>query len=91
MLPVEPKPGLSSMTNQVGGGGEQSGSQLLGFPHAGCGVGQGEHLGPGEQIGCELDQGKPDLVLGEAFEWKVVQASIFRDPDGSSRRSGARW
>src|SRR5690348_7567174 len=51
-----------------------------GFPAAG-GPGQGEQLGPSEQVAGQRDDLAPDLVLGEALERQVPQPGVLGAAD----------
>jgi hypothetical protein len=48
--------------DELSGRGEQAKPQAARFPEAGL-AGQREHLHPGEQVECDLDDLQPDLVL----------------------------
>src|SRR6202044_2835490 len=50
------------------------------FPTAGV-AGQGEHLGPGQQLAGQRPDLAPQLVLGEALEREVPQAGVLGAAD----------
>ena len=80
-MDCEAEPGSTSGADEGGWDGEQPQPQAFGFPAAGLGVGQGEELAPGGQVQGELDQGAPQLVLGEAVQGQIREAGVFGDPD----------
>jgi hypothetical protein len=53
--------------------------------------GDGDHLGPGQQLAGQGDDLAPDLVLGEAPEREVAQPGVLRaaDPVQWRRRPGS--
>ena len=76
----EPEPQAAAAAHEASCDGEQAQAQPFGFPAAG-GPGQGEHLGPGQQLAGQGDDLAPDLVLGEALEGKVPQPGVLRAAD----------
>ena len=65
---------------QAAGDGEQAQAEPLGLPAAGV-AGQGEHLGPGQQLAGQRDDLAPDLVLGDALQRQVPQPGVLGVPD----------
>lgn len=56
---------------------QQAKPQAFGFPELGDAAGEGEGLGPGEQLRGELDELEPDRVLGELVQREVAQPAVF--------------
>lgn len=63
------------------GHGQDPEAELLGFPSAGLVVTEAESLGPGQQVGGQSDDLKPDLVLGEAVEGQVLHPGVLQSTD----------
>jgi hypothetical protein len=61
--------------------------QALGFPSAG-GAGEGEELGPGDEVAGQGDELAPDLVLREAVQGQAAQAGVLGAADASPGSSG---
>jgi hypothetical protein len=62
----EAQPQAACAADQAPGGRERAQPESFRFPAAGL-AGQGEQLGPGQELAGKLDDLAPDLVLGEAF------------------------
>ena len=77
---AEPEP--SAAADDAPGGGEDPKPQFSGFPAAG-GAGEGEHLGPGQQLAAQRDELAPDLVLVVAVQRQVAQAGVLGGADAS--------
>jgi hypothetical protein len=60
---------------------QQSQAKTLGFPGPGGGPGQGEVLGPGDQVRGQGDEFEPDLIGGEAVQRQVAQPGVFQAAD----------
>jgi hypothetical protein len=65
---------------QASGGGEQALPEASGFPAAAL-AGEGEHLGPGEQVAGEPDDLVSQLVLRESSERQVQQPGVLGAAD----------
>ena len=74
------EPQAAAAADDAPGGGEDPQPQLPGFPAAG-GAGEGEHLGPGEQLAGQRDDLAPDLVLVIAVQRQVAQAGVLGAAD----------
>jgi hypothetical protein len=78
----ESQPQAAAAAHEPPGDAEkaQAQAQAFGFPPAGL-PGQGEHLGPGQQLAGQGHDLAPDLVLGVAFEREVPQPGVLRIAD----------
>ena len=76
----EPQPQAAAAAHEPSGHGEQAQPEPFGFPAAG-GPGQGDHLGPGQQLAGKLDDLAPDLVLRGSFERQVPQPGVLSAAD----------
>jgi hypothetical protein len=72
-VPGDPQAQPTVAAGQAAGDGEQAQPEPFRFPAA-DGVGQGDHLGPGQPLAGQRDDLAPQLVLGEAFSGR------FRSP-----------
>jgi hypothetical protein len=79
-VPGKAEPQAASAAGQAADDGEQAQPQPLRFPPAG-GAGQGEHLGPGQQLAGQRDDLAPQLVLREPLQRQVPQPGILRAAD----------
>jgi hypothetical protein len=62
----EAEPQAPAAAREAAGDGEDAQAEAFGFPAAGL-AGQGEHLGPGEQLAGQRGDLAPGLVLREAL------------------------
>src|SRR5215213_9420608 len=67
--------------DRAAGDVEQPQAEPFGFPGPGGSAGQGEVLGPGEQVGGQGDQFQPDLVGGEVVQRQVAQSGVLQAAD----------
>lgn len=65
----------SSGAYEESGDGEDA-PQAFGFVTGG-GAGQGEALGPGEQVGGQGGDGRPNPILGQVVEGQVAHPGVF--------------
>ncbi len=79
----------SACGDELGCCGEQAESQAAGFAEPGL-AGQGEHGHPGQQVEGDLDDLKPDIVLGCGVQGQVAQAGGSGGPDAASARARSR-
>jgi hypothetical protein len=71
------EPGASGAAGDTAGDGEQSEAEPFGFPDSCWGAGQGQHLHPRVQFGCEHGDRDPDLILREIMQGQVSQPCFF--------------
>ena len=76
----EAQPQAAAAADEASGDGEQAQPEPFRFPAAG-GPGQGEHLGPGQQLAGQGDDLAPELVLREAFQRQVPQPGVLGAAD----------
>ena len=73
------------------GHGQEPQSQAFGFPGLGGLLRPGQQLGPGEQLGGELDQLKPDLIFANACSGRLAIPVSLSARMRSSARARSRW
>jgi hypothetical protein len=81
--PARRRPQAAAAAHEPAGDGEdgeEAQPEPLRFRAAG-GPGQGEQLGPGQEVAGQGDDLAPDLVLGEALEREVPQPGVLRAAD----------
>ena len=78
----EAEPQVAAAADEAPGDREQAQPEAFGLPAAG-GAGQGEHLGPGQQLAGQGGDLAPQLVLGEALEGQVAQPGVLGAADPS--------
>ena len=76
-VPGQVQPDASRAAGDGPGYGEQLQAEPFWFPAAGSGAGQCEHLHPGGQLGGQLGDGDPDLVVREPGPGQVAQAGVL--------------
>jgi hypothetical protein len=81
MVGREVQHGLAGVAGEPAREPEQPVAQPFRLPASRRVVGEGEHLGPGDQVEGERDNGAPDLVLGEVVQGQVGQAGVLRAAD----------
>jgi hypothetical protein len=76
----ESEPQAAAAADEASGGGEQAQPEPFRLPAAG-GAGQGEHLGPGQELAGQGGDLAPQLVLGEALQGQVPQPGVLGAAD----------
>lgn len=76
----EPEPQAATAADEPARDGQEAQAEPFRFPAAGV-PGQGEELGPGQQLAGQGDDLAPQLVLGEALERQVPQPCVLGAAD----------